>query len=246
MSSCDCGCEHQTTCSPRAGRSPRASPRPAHSKRQVDSETVRTVKHVNPGMLADSLLNVIENEVVPLTERGVENGNKLFGAAICGPDFTRNIAGTNNEFRNPLFHGEVSAIFNYFDLPEEERPGRPDECVFFATHEPCPLCLSSIAWTGFKEVYYLFTYEDTRDAFAIPHDLKILESVFKCPNGSYNRQNDFFRAKSVAELIAEVSDEEERAALQQRVEVLRVKYDELSAVYQQKKSEGKTGNVILG
>jgi hypothetical protein len=37
--------------------------------------------------------------------------------------------------------------------------------------------LSGITWSGFDNHYYLFTYEDTRDAFAIPHDIRILEEV---------------------------------------------------------------------
>jgi hypothetical protein len=37
--------------------------------------------------------------------------------------------------------------------------------------------LSGITWGGFDNFYYLFTYEDTRDAFGIPHDIRILEEV---------------------------------------------------------------------
>ena len=63
------------------------------------------------------------------------------------------------------------------------------ECIFIATHEPCPLCLSGITWTGFDNFFYLFSYEDTKDAFNIPHDLKILEEVFRCPDGNYAQRN---------------------------------------------------------
>jgi len=34
---------------------------------------------------------------------------------------------------------------------------------------------SAITWTGFDNFYYLFSYTDTKDAFNIPHDLKILK-----------------------------------------------------------------------
>ena len=37
--------------------------------------------------------------------------------------------------------------------------------------------LSGITWSGFDNHYFLFTYEETRDAFSIPHDIKILEEV---------------------------------------------------------------------
>lgn len=37
--------------------------------------------------------------------------------------------------------------------------------------------LSGITWGGWNTFFYLFTYADTRDAFDIPHDIKILEEV---------------------------------------------------------------------
>jgi hypothetical protein len=45
-----------------------------------------------------------------------------------------------------------------------------------------PMCLSAIAWSGFDNFYYLFSYEDTRDEFEIPHDRAILAEVFRCPD----------------------------------------------------------------
>jgi tRNA(Arg) A34 adenosine deaminase TadA len=45
--------------------------------------------------------------------------------------------------------------------------------------------LSGITWGGFDNFYYLFTFEDTRDAFGIPHDIRILEEVCyetRCPS----------------------------------------------------------------
>lgn len=47
------------------------------------------------------------------------------------------IAATNTETGNPLMHGEVTAIFAFYDLPKVQRPS-PKETIFIATHEPCP------------------------------------------------------------------------------------------------------------
>jgi tRNA(Arg) A34 adenosine deaminase TadA len=71
---------------------------------------------------------------------------------------------------------------------------RPDtkDCIFIATHEPCSLCLSAITWTGFDNFWYLFSYTSTKDAFNIPHDLKILDEVFAVKNGNYRRENSFW------------------------------------------------------
>ena len=52
--------------------------------------------------LIDRLLDVIENDIVPKTARGVAQGNKLFGAAILRKaDRSLVLAETNNEIGKP-------------------------------------------------------------------------------------------------------------------------------------------------
>eukprot|EP00192_Tetraselmis_astigmatica_P020323 CAMPEP_0117664880 /NCGR_PEP_ID=MMETSP0804-20121206/9480_1 /TAXON_ID=1074897 /ORGANISM="Tetraselmis astigmatica, Strain CCMP880" /LENGTH=190 /DNA_ID=CAMNT_0005472191 /DNA_START=144 /DNA_END=716 /DNA_ORIENTATION=+ len=174
------------------------------------------------------LLDVVEHEIAPKTSKAVVDGNKLFGAAVIRKvDLSVVATDTNKEMEWPLLHGEVSCLRTLNSMPEAERPG-PKECYFIATHEPCSLCLSAITWSGFDNFYYLFSYEDTKDAFKIPHDLKILKEVFNCDNGEYNRSNDFWTAHSISDLIGQLSPEEkEKAKL--RMEVLRKKYDGMSS-----------------
>ena len=51
----------------------------------------------------ENLLNIFLNEVLPLTEKGVAQGNKIFGAAIIKKDdLSLVVAETNNEIDNPL------------------------------------------------------------------------------------------------------------------------------------------------
>jgi len=184
---------------------------------------------------AARLLDVIERDIVPMTEEGVAKGNKLFGAAILRKaDLSLVIAETNNEMENPLWHGEVHALKRFYELPREGRPDTAD-CIFIATHEPCSLCLSAITWTGFDNFYYLFSHEDSRDAFAIPHDLKILKEVFTLEPGGYNTSNAFWHSHSIRTLIAGL-EEPERTALKTRLTAIAARYDELSAVYQDSKS----------
>ena len=85
--------------------------------------------------LAARLLNVMEQDILPMTERGVAAGNKVFGAAIlCKSDLSLVIAETNNELENPLWHGEVHTLKRLYELGE--KPATKD-LIFLSTHEPC-------------------------------------------------------------------------------------------------------------
>ena len=182
------------------------------------------------------LLEIIEQDIVPKTLAGVAAGNKLFGAAILRkPDLSVVIAETNNELENPLWHGEVHALKRFYELPKADRPDTKD-CIFLATHEPCSLCLSAITWTGFDNFYYLFSHEDSRDSFAIPHDLRILKEVFTLDPGGYNSQNAFWTGRSIRRMIEELP-EPGRTELTARADALAKRYDELSIGYQSGKQD---------
>jgi tRNA(Arg) A34 adenosine deaminase TadA len=185
------------------------------------------------------VLDVIEREIVPLTRAGVARGDKVFGAAILRrSDLSTVVAATNRETENPLFHGEVSAINAYYAIVAEDGSRRwpPGDSLFLATHEPCAMCASAIAWGGYPAVVYLFSHEDSRDAFAIGHDLTIMEALFGRGPGDYNRDNAYFTARSLPALIA-AAPEPERAALEARVAGLRAIYAELSDAYQARKHD---------
>lgn len=194
------------------------------------------------------LLDVIEHDIAPKTRDGVKRGNKLFGAAILRKsDLSVVIAETNNETENPLWHGEMHAIKRFYELPADQRPD-PKDCIFLTTHEPCSLCLSGITWSGFDNFYYLFTYEDSRDSFAIPYDIAILKAVYQVPDPDratvpddrplYNRKNQYFESHGIVAMIAGL-DRGHKEDLLARVDDLTGLYADLSAIYQADK--GKRG-----
>lgn len=187
--------------------------------------------------IAPRLLDVIDHDILPLTTKGVALGNKVFGAAILRKsDLSLVIAETNNELENPLWHGEVHTLKRFYEMAE-----KPDtkELIFLSTHEPCTMCMSAITWAGFDNFYYFFSHEESRDAFAIPHDLRILKEVFGLEPGGYRRQNAFWHSFAIADLVAS-EKEPLRADLQGRIEAIKRQYDNLSKRYQQ----SKAGNTI--
>jgi tRNA(Arg) A34 adenosine deaminase TadA len=198
--------------------------------------------HYADAMTLARLLEVIENDIVPLTRDGVASGNKLFGAAILRrSDLSLVVAASNGETANPLWHGEIHAIKQFFELPSHPAPA---DCVFLATHEPCSLCLSGITWSGFDNFSYLFSHADSADSFAIPYDIAILKAVYAVPDPDraaaapdrdlYNRVNDYFTSTNLMPLA--------QAQHPDTVARLTAIYADLSETYQEHKG---TGNIAL-
>ena len=108
------------------------------------------------------MLKVIEIDIIPLTEKGVETGSKMFGAAILDKDFNCLHADTNTESKCPIFHAEVKCIISWSEkTPAKDRGPIAQSSIFIATHEPCMMCVSSILWGGWNKCWYFFGYEAT-------------------------------------------------------------------------------------
>ena len=187
----------------------------------------------------EKLLNIFLNEVLPLTEKGVAKGNKVFGAAIIKKDdLSVVVAETNNEIENPLWHGEIHAIKKFYEINSNIRPSEKD-CIFLSSHEPCSMCLSAITFSGFDNFYYFFPYTSTNNEFNIPHDLNILKEVFKITDGEYNKENSYWKSQNINLLIENLLPSKKEKILNQLNEI-RKKYQTLSNQYQ----ENKDGNSI--
>ena len=75
--------------------------------------------------LASRFLDIIENDIVPLTQKGVESGSKVFGAAILlKSDLSLIVAESNNETENPRISNDVISaagpMMNFIRSAKEE------------------------------------------------------------------------------------------------------------------------------
>jgi tRNA(Arg) A34 adenosine deaminase TadA len=61
------------------------------------------------------------------------------------------------------------------------------------------MCAAAIAWAGFHEIWYLFSYKDVESEFGMPVDLEIYKEVFG--TSGVRRDNKFFRKYSLKEAI---------------------------------------------
>ena len=180
----------------------------------------------------NKILDIFLNNLIPETKISVSKGNKIFGAFVLNKiDLSLVVTGVNNEIENPIYHGEISTIINFFKL----RNLNPKDYLFVSSHEPCSLCLSAITWSGFDNFYYLFHYEETESTFNIPYDLKILKEVFKIDKGAYSKNNTFWQSYSIIEEIKKLQNAENDKLLTKIKEINKL-YEDISNNYQSAKN----------
>lgn len=171
------------------------------------------------------MMDIVEKDIEPLTLRGVKMGAKVFGAALVRKkDLSLVVASTNHEASSPLWHGEVFAIKEFFELQNHPDPA---DCLLLATHQPCCMCASAIAWAGIPEVWYLFGYEQTTADFNIPHDQKMIRDLFGAAEP--NPDNSYYTMRSLVKLIDQSAYPAKARA---RYEAARSAYAQLSEIYQ--------------
>ena len=177
------------------------------------------------------LLDIFIDTLIPETEIAVQKGNKIFGAFIIKKsDLSIVITGTNNEITNPLYHGEISTLFNFFKIKNLN----PKDYYFITSHEPCSLCLSAITWSGFDNFYYFFEHNDTKSSFHIPHDLNILQEVFNIQGGEYNKVNGYWKSFSIIDQI-KANEDSNKHNLIKKIDKIKQLYADLSTQYQNAK-----------
>ena len=190
----------------------------------------------------DRLLDVMQKDIIPETEIGVSNGNKVFGAAVLENVANKNwpliIVGTNCETASPLWHGEMTTIEKFYKNKLNLKYNVSKECIFLSTHQPCTMCVSAITWSGFKKFYYFFDYKATNKQFNIAHDSSIINELFMCDD--YKHHNKYFESYSIYQEIDKIKNKEKREKLLKKCQLINQDYNKLSDTYQ----SGKASNTI--
>lgn len=190
------------------------------------------------------MLQVIQDEIFPVTVQGVADGNKVFGAAILDEHFRTVCVETNRETTCPIFHGEVHAIYQWSKMVEPAQRGpRAQSANFLATHEPCCMCVSSILWAGFQKVFYFFPYSVTT-AQGIPHDIRTMHELWGVP--TYRKQNRYISTACIMELVEALPEGDEKQELLNLQNELTAEYDKLSNKYHSEKADNKANSLVLG
>ena len=74
------------------------------------------------------------------------NPDAPFGCVIVDSEADEILAeGLNDAEKNPILHGEISALL---DLTGVVAGGDPGRLVLYTTAEPCPMCSGAILWSG--------------------------------------------------------------------------------------------------
>ena len=187
-------------------------------------------------ILLHKFSDIFKNNILPLTAKGVDIGNKIFGAAILNKnDYSLIVAETNNETENPIWHGEIHTLKKFYELDSKIRPNEKN-CIFLSSHEPCSLCLSAITFSGFNNFYYLFPYESTSNKFNIPHDLNILKEIFNIEDGKYIKENSYWKSYNINTLIDDLKSNDKNK-LTVSFNEIKEKYIDLSKKYQSSKEK---------
>eukprot|EP01084_Bolivina_argentea_P296565 510779_1 len=223
----------------------------------IDPSLYESATNKNDTVLIIKLFETIQNEIFPLTQKQVRKGDRVFGGGVFLNSLEDNypliMIGTNRAFtKNPLFHGEISTINNYhnswnqdatlhnyldFSFNKEYEGDEPavEDTIFLATHEPCSYCLSAISWNGFKNFYYLFTYEETQNDFEMPGDILMMEQVFNNygteQDPYYNEQNTFWLSRYIVDVIQETENEQVKKILMDKYLEIKAQYTSLMDIH---------------
>ncbi len=93
-----------------------------------------------------------------LAKANVANGGRPFAALIVHrDDIVARAVNTLHQNGDPTAHAELNTIR---DVSLRLGSQVLNECIIYASGQPCPMCLSAIYLTGIREVYFANSHRD--------------------------------------------------------------------------------------
>jgi tRNA(adenine34) deaminase len=118
-----------------------------------------------------------------------------FGAVIVRAGDRQIMAsGVNNGSANPTLHGEIVAINDYVSWHGNQGW---EEVILYTTGEPCPMCMSALAWARIGGVVYGTSIETLRQ-MGIDQILLPAAAVMSAA--------PFYRGELLSEVLASETD----------------------------------------
>ncbi|WP_434639454.1 nucleoside deaminase [Klebsiella sp. I138] len=105
-----------------------------------------------------SVHDIYLQHAIALAKTNVENGGRPFGAVVVhNGDIVARAVNTLHQNGDPTAHAELNAIR---DVALRLGSRVLNECIIYASGQPCPMCLSAIYLTGIREVYFANSNRD--------------------------------------------------------------------------------------
>jgi guanine deaminase len=129
-------------------------------------------------------------KAVKLAAEGIEKGGGPFGALIVKDgEIIAEAVNQVVQSGDPTAHAEILAIRKAAGIV---RNHNLDECVLYASCEPCPMCLGAIYWSGIRTIYFA---SDRKDASAAGFNDEFIYNELNLP---YSRRKlDFYKMEEV-------------------------------------------------
>lgn len=98
-----------------------------------------------------------KNHLIKTLKKLAENNKKGYPFSAC-VEYNNNLYLAVNEVtskNDPTAHAEIQAIRR---ACKEEKIYNLKNGIMYCSGEPCPMCLTGIAWAEIKEIYYINPY----------------------------------------------------------------------------------------
>ena len=189
--------------------------------------------------LLDRLLSTLLVDLIPASRSGTYKAERVFTAAILEnnieSDFKLLNIGLNRCVSDsPLWHAEMMAIEGFYKVKSNgismlDDKSRYDgkNLLLLASHQPCPMCASAIAWANIGTTYYYFDYQTTAKKFGFP-DNGIIEQLFDCKDYSHN--NNYFQSYSICNEIKKIKNQTFVSNLTKKCQLIDEQYHKILAI----------------